>query len=461
MQSIPPRHTGPAPFSLRIVWISALVMVAMFFFSKVWIKGKPVDQDVVSYYSYLPAVFVHQDITMEYSLGDDYYADKVWGVIWKEGFGPVQKYTYGMSLMYLPWFLAGHLVALLFGVTADGYSLPYMFFLQISAVGYLFLGFTFLRKVLLRYFSDRVTGAVLITLLFGTNMFYYTMGQAAMPHISLFFLVSLLMHLTMRFYEEPGWRLALLLGLVGSIITLIRPNLLVFWLVPLLFGVYNGSTLVRRLKFMAGHFLKYFSWAGIGFLLLLPQLLYWHHLTDHWVYYSYGDEGFFFNNPQVWRVLFSFRNGWLIYSPLMVLGLMGLAGLWGKMKEWALPATLVFVLAFYVISSWWCWWYGGSFGQRALIDFYPLLALGIGWMLTQINRWVGRKQVRIALLAVGGIFLLHNLFQTLQYTRGVLHYDSMTASAYRATLFRLHKPDNFDALLAPPDYEAAKQGIYE
>ncbi|MEM0999554.1 MAG: hypothetical protein AAGN35_21025 [Bacteroidota bacterium] len=456
-----PQYQGPAPVSHRVVWVSALVMIAVFFLSQRWIKSKVIDADVVSYYSYLPAVFVHQDITMSYSLGDEFYADKVWGVIWKDGFGPVQKYTMGMAIMYLPWFLAGHATAYLVGAPPDGYSLPYRFFLQISAVGFLFLGFFFLRKVLLTYFSDRITAAVLVILLLGTNMFYYTMGQAAMPHVPLFALISVWLWLIIRFYSNPIWKWALWLGLIGSLVTLIRPNHLLLWLLPLLYGVYSGATLRKRVQFIAQHFGKYLSWALIGFLLVLPQLLYWHHLTDRWIYYSYGDEGFFFNNPQVGRVLFSFRNGWLIYSPIMVLGVVGLGAMWLRLREWALPVTLSFTLGFYVIASWWCWWYGGSFGQRVLIDFYPLLAIGIGIVLTGIDRWVRQRGVRRIVLGAAAFLLALNLFQTLQYTRFVIHYDAMTAEAYWASFGRLHVPENYADKLRPPDYEAALRGIYE
>jgi hypothetical protein len=298
-------------------------------------------------------------------------------------------------------------------------------------------------------------------LLLGTNLLYYTLGQSAMPHVGIFFLVSLWMHLITRFYEAPSWKWTLLLALVGSLITLIRPNHLLLWLLPLLYGVYNIPTLVARLQFVRRHVLHYLSWGVVGFLVILPQLFYWHHLTDRWVYYSYGEEGFFFSNPQILRVLFSFRNGWLIYSPLMVLGLLGLAGLWRYAREWILSVLLTIVVTVYVVSSWWCWWYGGSFGQRVLIDLYPLFALGMGAAITWIAKVVQKKNLRLALLGVGGFFVMLNFFQSLQYTRCIIHFDSMTAAAYRASFGHLGVPDGYDDILETPDYDAALKGIYK
>jgi hypothetical protein len=98
--------------STKAIWTIAVVSLALFFVLGRWHRGKVIDADVISYYSYLPAVVVHGDITMNYAPGNDFFADKVWGVTWKEGFGPVQKYTMGLSWLYAPFFLAGHGTAL-------------------------------------------------------------------------------------------------------------------------------------------------------------------------------------------------------------------------------------------------------------------------------------------------------------------------------------------------------------
>ena len=127
----------------------ATVSVVLFFAFGRWHRSKVIEGDVVAYYSYLPAVVIHGDITMNYVHGNDFYSDKIWGVIWKEGFGPVQKYTMGMSWLYAPFFLAGHGSALLLGYDANGYSEPYKFWMQLSAIFYFLLGMVWLRKVLL------------------------------------------------------------------------------------------------------------------------------------------------------------------------------------------------------------------------------------------------------------------------------------------------------------------------
>jgi hypothetical protein len=34
----------------------------------------------------------------------------------------------------------------------------------------------------------------------------------------------------------------------------------------------------------------------------------------------------------------------------------------------------VALLITYVFASWWAWWFGGAFGERCYIDFFPVLA---------------------------------------------------------------------------------------
>ena len=435
-------------------------MFVIFFASARWNTNKVVEADVVSYYSYLPAVFVYGDISMSYAIADTFFSDKVWGVYWKEGMGPVQKYTMGMAYAYLPFFLGGHVVAQVFDYPVNGYSKPYRFALQLSSLFFLLIGLIFLRKVLLRYYSDTITALILLLLTFGSNLFYYSLGQGPMPHVYLFCLISILLYCTIRFYEAPSWQYAILIGLIGGWITLIRPNHMMIWLIPALYGVYNGATLKLRLRLFWTEKWKFLAWPTLVFLVILPQLFYWKYLTENWLYYSYGEEGFFFLHPQFLKTLFSFRNGWLIYSPIMVLGVIGLFRLRRYSPAFGLAIPLHFILSLYIISSWWCWWYGGNFGNRVFIDLYPMLGLGMGAILTGLGHRL-TPALRWAGLGIASLFLLLNLFQTLQYSRGLIHYDAMTPAAYRAIFGKLEAPPGLENLFEHPNYEKAKKGVYE
>src|SRR5690349_18012744 len=55
----------------------------------------------------------------------------------------------------------------------------------------------------------------------------------------------------------------------------------------------------------------------------IPQMIYWKYYTGTFLFYTYGEEGFYFFNPQLFNVLLSYRKGWLVYTPIMVFALIG------------------------------------------------------------------------------------------------------------------------------------------
>ena len=230
------------------------------------------------------------------------------------------------------------------------------------------------------------------------------------------------------------------------------------WGIPVFYGLTGKSSFGTWFQFWKTHWWRALTWPIILGLVILPQLFYWHLLTDHWVHYSYNDESFFWADPKVLKVFFSFRNGWLLYTPIMLTGLAGLF----LLKKYAKPFAFIFpftlIVAIYVISSWWCWWYGGTFGSRVFIDYYPMLAIGMGSLFTFfVSKFNSKRSIRIA-LGILAFFVILNQFQTFQYTRGIIHYDSMTPQAYFKAFGRDRRPHNQEALLDHPDYEAAKKG---
>jgi hypothetical protein len=155
------------------------------------------------------------------------------------------------------------------------------------------------------------------------------------------------------------------------------------------------------------------------------------------------------------EVLFSFRKGWFIYTPLMLLAVAGMFHL-PKMKNYLFPILAFMVLNVYIISSWWCWWYGGSFGMRTLIECYAILTIPLALTVSKLLE--NKQPVRTLVVSVIVMFIIWNLYTTYQYKRGIIHYDSMTAKAYIKLFSNFHAPDGYEKLLALPNYEEAKLG---
>ena len=108
----------------------------------------------------------------------------------------------GMSILYAPFFGLAHIYATSSSdYEADGYSMPYRFALVFSALFYVLIGLLFLRKTLKHFFDEGVTSLVLIAVGLGTNLFYYTTYEAAMPHAFNFSLICIFVYYTFSFIK--------------------------------------------------------------------------------------------------------------------------------------------------------------------------------------------------------------------------------------------------------------------
>ncbi len=445
--------------SLAVVLALALLVTGINTNIKPWKEPmKVLAWDVKSYYAYLPAAFIYQDLSMEFTREDhEFFGDKFWPKPTPSG-GLCLVMTMGLAMMYLPFFLAGHMLAWFTGAEMHGFSEPYVLMLIFSALAYLVAGLLVLRKLLLRYFPDRIVALVLLAIVAGTNLLYYSSIEGPMSHVYSFALFAFFMAGTLWWYGRPGRWNSIVLGLVVGLITLVRPTNGLVLLFFLLWDVKAGDGPGTRLRLLFSRWPLLLLMAGAALLVWLPQLIYWKSVSGQWIYYSYNEEGFFFNNPQLLNGLFSFRKGWLLYTPVMVLALAGIPLLWKYRRGFFWPVLTFMVLNLYVVFSWWTWWYGGGFGQRPLIESYALLSVPLATLLLFVHHqgsWLRRLAVGVVFL-----FILHNLFQTAQYYYGAIHWDGMNKRAYLASFGRPKPLSGFYDMVTRPDYDLALQGIY-
>ncbi|HNU57629.1 MAG TPA: hypothetical protein PKN30_13645, partial [Flavobacteriales bacterium] len=66
---------------------------------------------------------------------------------------------------------------------------------------------------------------------------------------------------------------------------------------------------------------------------------------------------------------------------------------------------VVWVVAWYLIASWWNWWLGGSFGHRGFVEHYALLALPLAACVDALITWSRRFKWLLLFPATFLIFL--------------------------------------------------------
>jgi hypothetical protein len=135
-------------------------------------------------------------------------------------------------------------------------------------------------------------------------------------------------------------------------------------------------------------------------------------------------------------VLFSVHKGLFFWSPILLASCVGLFWLSRSMhsaRSFVLPAVLFLVLDTYIISSWWDWQFGGSFGHRGFVDPLPIFAIGIAAFFERIcSRPVTRRVATVVVV----LALALNLFQMLQYWNHVLPFSDTTWDQYRRVFLR-------------------------
>ncbi len=407
-------------FNVKTYW----VIVAFYFITlPLWVDFRgaktPFSYDIDQYYSYLPAIFVHGDLTFSFS--NNYWLHDA-------GEGKfIQRFTVGLSILHAPFFLIGHGFAWLLGEEMSGYSMPYVYAICYGTVIYFALGLWFLRKLLLKFFDDFTTASTLIAIALATNLLYYTLGTGQMSHAYLFTLYAVFLYCSISWLNTFTWKYSILSAIALGLAALIRPTEIILILVPILWGLRSKTDINERIKHIGIHFKQILIFGIIVFLIGFIQFIYWKLYGGNWIIYSYGEEGFNFKNPQILNVLFSYRKGLFIYTPIMFLAFVGIIMLFKRLPQ-SFWSILVFCGVYiYVISSWWSWWYGGGFGMRAMIQTYALLAIPLAVFISfAINRLRNKKLIYLILVP----FIFLNFLQTYQYKKTFIHWENMTKEAY-------------------------------
>lgn len=397
--------------------------------------GGKIAWDIFGYYLYLPATFIHgdpllTDMTWVHELYNQYNPSSTLYQIWNVKSGThLIKYSMGMSILYLPWFLIGHFFAWITGAPMDGMSAPYQYSIAFGSYIYVFMGVYYLRKLLLKFFPDKWAALGIVLLILGTNFFQISTNATLAPHPYQFALYTWITWSVLKWYETKQRKYFITVAVLWGIAMLARPSAFVLGPIVFLWGCKSWQDIVARIKWWVTEGkMQLLKGGTIMFLIGLPQMVYWYFTTGLPIYYSYPSDGFDFATPYLAEVLFSYRKGWFIYTPLMLFSFIGLWFTWKQKPKFGLPIILFWIFNTYIISSWNTWWYGGSFGHRAFVDAYGIYIIPIVAFLYGIRKssWLVKAPISLIIIA----FCALNLFQSWQMNHWIMSDTYMTEKYY-------------------------------
>mgnify|MGYP001386812175 FL=1 len=395
--------------------------------------------DVSGYYMYLPAIFIYKDLkscSFKDSIMAKYHPtpDFQQAFIHKSG-NYVMKYSSGQAIMLSPAFFIADIYCHLFHkYPRDGFSLPYQFSVWAWCLLISFLGLFILRKILLYYFSDKTVALTIFSIALCSNYFEYSAISGSMSHNTLFTLYALLIFAVLSFYKKPKVFLAIIIGSLCGLATITRPTEIISVFIPILWGISTKNAIQERLCFFKENVLM-IAIAIVAFLLVGSiQPIYWKWVSGEWFVYSYGNQGFDWFSPHIYKCLFSAKAGWILYSPMMIFAIMGLFTLYKEWKELFFVCFVFLMLFTYICFSWSEWWYGWSLGQRAMIQSYPMWAIA----LCSFYEYLFAQKRRIYKYAIYMSLLLgfvYNIWLTHQGHRGGLLKGPEMTRAYFCAIF--------------------------
>jgi hypothetical protein len=142
---------------------------------------------------------------------------------------------------------------------------------------------------------------------------------------------------------------------------------------------------------------------GAGALLgAAPQIAVDRLLFERWLPAPAPNITFDFVHPRLLDMLFSTHHGWITWTPLVLLALLGLPLVVRRLGWFAVTLALIGALDVYLNASLSDWWGGSAFGARRLTDQSLLLALGFGavfaWLRQRGRAWIALAFAGVAIL---------------------------------------------------------------
>ncbi len=371
--------------------------------------------DDAGYYAYLRSVFFDGDLDF---INERNYAHA-------EKLTPTgyvfNNWQIGQAVLFLPFFLIGHLLALLYDalgypVAVDGYSAPYLLATAVASGTWLFFGLILVFQLARKFACDRVAWITALSIWLASPLVYFTFIRQRMAHTLEFAVSALLLLAWLRWRKSKNLAAHAVVGGVLGLLCMIRVINVAFWALfvvdfLVLLWADKSEDLSKRVQ---SHLIRFAAFSAGFLLIMLPQFYCWYQLNGmpfpprHMKFAGEGLAGFspleFLKNLAF--LLWSPKWGLVLSMPLALAGFLGLC-----VKNEIRPALLAYlaglisILILYPEDS-------ASYGHRHLISALPVLALGLARLL----QWCfDRNKVWPLALGFVGLAVLGQYLMVVQY----------------------------------------------
>lgn len=418
------------------------LLVGVFLVSLPAVTTRLYASDEIEYFAFLRSLWFDRDLSFENEY--QYFYDR--GIARAEGFHEtflemttatgrrLNFGTIGCAILWAPFYAVGDAVARArhaagASIPIDGFSGPY-----IAAVAYGSAVYGFLAVLISIRVAERLLGtgrgatAAALAVWIGTPLLFYAYLAPGMSHAGSAFAVAAFVWTWLRVRERwPVGGLAAL-GALAALMGMVREQDLFFAIGPAVDFAWaflrtpSGEARAVRGRLAVGALA-----GGAAFALAyLPQALAYLAINGRLGPSPLVGAKMTWTAPHALQVLFSPEHGLFFWTPLALLGLVGLAGLAIAPPSDDSPAVqrrrvawcllLMFAAEVYVSGSVESWTVAGAFGQRRFVGTTVLLVVG----LSACFHGARGRSTRRAVLAAAALGVWWNLGLMAQFGTGLM-----------------------------------------
>lgn len=412
------RVSGARPISDRAA--VAIVCAVWLCSALLWLRPGITRPDGVGYFAYLPSTFFDHDLVLfnewqHFGMLPD-------GVIASSRLTATDHvgdhWAAGSAVVWYPAFIAANF--LLPHFPRDGISLPYNVAVAtasaVCGLITLLAGFLVAR----RFFTATVALIATIAVWFGSSLLWYSTREALMAHAVSAAICALVVLASL----ERQWLAA---GIAAGLAFAVRPQNATFILVPIiLIGIHKWLEI-------AGGFL-----AGALPQIVVSVALYGNPLRLFSIAPG-NSEWHSFERVWPWQPVFSWYHGLATWTPLLLLGGIGLLLLMRTNSRLAAAGLLMFALQWLINATIdRPFWGGSSFGQRRFDNCTIFFLIGLAALFDALPRWLN-----VLIAAAGSLWTMALFFAPLNLNRFYTPEELLGAVQLPRVGFLESVPPNF------------------
>ncbi|MDR3676901.1 MAG: hypothetical protein P4N24_15530 [Acidobacteriota bacterium] len=328
-------------------------------------------------------------------------------------------YSVGPSMLWAPFLVPIHLVMVALvkagiSVKANGFTKPYLVTAALATALYGFLGlylsFRFARLFVAEIWAFLAT----LGIWFASSLPVYMYFNPFYSHAQSAFSVAIFLWYWHRTRVERTVAQWGVLGLISGLMLNIYYLNIAILLLPLLeslrrywlaWRVPGHDQKALRTLLLANTIYCCVTVAAFLPTLITRQIIYGNPL-------QFGYEPSSWMRPALWQTLFSSNHGLLLWTPMVIISLVGLVLLRRSDRELSAYCLAAFVAMGYIVACHPDWHGVSSFGNRFFISLTPFFILGLAVFLQEASRRFAQARTAVAtsVLVIGALMVWNMAF---------------------------------------------------